>query len=300
MIKKKNIWSQLWSYRWIYMMYLPYMILFVIFTVLPVFISIALSFSYFNILQTPSFVGFLNYINLFMNDEIFLIALKNTFILACITGPVGYLMCFGFAWCINELKPGLRTFYTFAFYSPSISGNAYLIFTILFSSDRYSFINGWLIKLGLIDSPIQFFNDAKYMLPLCIIVILWSSLGTSLLVFVAGFQGVDRSLYEAGAVDGITNRFAELWYITLPVMKPQLMLSSVLSITGSFGVGSVVTGLVGFPSTGYAAHTIMHHLEDYGNMRFEMGYASAIATFLFIIMLSANSVVRRGLNRVGK
>ena len=300
MTKKKSLWRRMWDQRAVYAMYLPYMLLFVTFTVVPVLISIGLSLTYFNVLQAPSWVGLTNYINLFMNDETFLIALKNTFILACITGPLGYLMCFGFAWCINELHPLLRTFYTFAFYSPSISGNAYLIFTILFSSDRYGFVNGWLIKLGLIDSPIQFFTDTKYMLGLCILVILWSSLGTSLLVFIAGFQGVDRSLYEAGAGDGITNRFSELWYITLPVMKPQLMLSAVLTISSSFGVGSVITGLVGFPSTNYAAHTIMHHLEDYGNMRFEMGYASAIATFLFVIMLAANSLIRRLLNRVGK
>ena len=300
MTKKKSLWRRMWDQRAVYAMYLPYMLLFVTFTVVPVLISVGLSLTYFNVLQAPSWVGLTNYINLFMNDGTFLIALKNTFILACITGPLGYLMCFGFAWCINELHPLLRTFYTFAFYSPSISGNAYLIFTILFSSDRYGFVNGWLIKLGLIDSPIQFFTDTKYMLGLCILVILWSSLGTSLLVFIAGFQGVDRSLYEAGAVDGITNRFSELWYITLPVMKPQLMLSAVLTISSSFGVGSVITGLVGFPSTNYAAHTIMHHLEDYGNMRFEMGYASAIATFLFVIMLAANSLIRRLLNRVGK
>lgn len=281
-------------------MFLPFAILFFIFTILPVLISIYYSFTYFNVMQPPRFILFDNYIELFLNDDVFLIAIKNTLIIACITGPVGYLLCFGFAWCLNELTPRLRTVFTFAFYSPSIAGNVYLIFTILFSSDRYGLVNGMLINLGLINSPILFFQDPKYMMPLVILVILWSSLGTSLLVFVAGFQGVDKSLYEAAAMDGVRNRFMELWYVTLPVMKPQLMLSAILSITGSFGVGDLITGLVGNPSTDYAAHTIMHHLRDYGNTRFEMGYASTIAVVLFILMIGANKVIQRLINRVGK
>lgn len=298
--RKRPVWKRLWDGRVSYAFCMPYMILFFLFTVLPVLMSVVLSFTYFNMMQFPTFVFMDNYIRLFMNDDIFLIALRNTLILAVITGPVGYMLCFVFAWFINELSPKVRVLLTLCFYAPSISGNAYLIWTLLFSSDRYGMINGFLMKLGVIDSPIQWFQDTKYMIGLCIAVLLWMSIGTSFLVFIAGFQGIDRSLYEAGMVDGVKNRIMELWYITLPQMKPQLMFGAIMSITGAFGVGPTITGLVGFPSTDYAVHTLMHHLEDYGMERFEMGYASTIAVFLFILMFATNKLVGKLLSKLGK
>ena len=298
--RKRPVWKRLWDGRVSYAFCMPYMILFFLFTVLPVLMSVVLSFTYFNMMQFPTFVFMDNYIRLFMNDDIFLIALRNTLILAVITGPVGYMLCFVFALFINELSPKVRVLLTLCFYAPSISGNAYLIWTLLFSSDRYGMINGLLMNLGVIDSPIQWFQDTKYMIGLCIAVLLWMSIGTSFLVFIAGFQGIDRSLYEAGMVDGVKNRIMELWYITLPQMKPQLMFGAIMSITGAFGVGPTITGLVGFPSTDYAVHTLMHHLEDYGMERFEMGYASTIAVFLFILMFATNKLVGKLLSKLGK
>ena len=298
--RTRPVWKRLWDGRVSYAFCMPYMILFFLFTVLPVLMSVVLSFTYFNMMQFPTFVFMDNYIRLFMNDDIFLIALRNTLILAVITGPVGYMLCFVFAWFINELSPKVRVLLTLCFYAPSISGNAYLIWTLLFSSDRYGMINGLLMNLGVIDSPIQWFQDTKYMIGLCIAVLLWMSIGTSFLVFIAGFQGIDRSLYEAGMVDGVKNRIMELWYITLPQMKPQLMFGAIMSITGAFGVGPTITGLVGFPSTDYAVHTLMHHLEDYGMERFEMGYASTIAVFLFILMFATNKLVGKLLSKLGK
>lgn len=298
--RKKPVMKRLWDDRISYAFCMPYMILFFLFTVLPVLMSIVLSFTYFNMMQPPTFVFLDNYIRMFMSDDIFLIALSNTLILAVITGPVGYLLCFVFAWFINELSPKIRVLLTLCFYAPSISGNAYLIWTLLFSSDRYGIVNGLLMNLGMIDAPIQWFQDTTYMMGLCIAVLLWMSIGTSFLVFIAGFQGIDRSLYEAGMVDGVRNRVMELWYITLPQMKPQLMFGAIMSITGAFGVGPTITGLVGFPSTDYAVHTLMHHLEDYGTERFEMGYASTIAVFLFVLMFASNRFVGKLLSRLGK
>ena len=156
------------------------------------------------------------------------------------------------------------------------------------------------MQLGFIAEPIQFFQNAAYVMPLCIVVALWTSLGTAFLSFIAGLQTVDKSLYEAAAVDGIKNRWQELWYITLPVMKPQLMFGAVMAITGSFGFGGIVTALCGFPSVDYAAHTIMHHLEDYGGQRFEVGYSSAIATILFFMMVGANALIKKLLSKVGQ
>ena len=279
---------------------LPFMILFITFTVLPVLISIFFSFTRFNVLQPPKFIFLDNYVQMFLKDDIFAKALKNTLILAAITGPVGYLMCFFFAWGLNELPPKLRAVLTLMFYAPSISGNTYLVWTVVFNGDSYGLLNGLLLNLGVINEPIRYLQNPSYMMPIAIGIILWMSLGTSFLVFIAGFQGIDHSLYEAGAMDGIKNRWQELWYITLPSMRPQLMFGAIMSITSAFNVGDVITGVMGFPSYDYVTHTLMHHLQDYGGARFEMGYASAIAVVLFALMVGCNLIIQRFLSKIGQ
>ena len=286
--------------NWVaYLMVAPYMVLFTLFTVVPVVLSIVISFTDFNMLEFPDIVGLKNYVTLFFDDDIFLIAIKNTFIFACIVGPASYIMSFLVAWFINELPPKIRALVTLVFYAPSISGQVYMIWQTLFSSDSYGWANATLEKLGIIDAPINWFRDEKYVMPLCIVVSLWTSLGTSFLAFIAGLQGIDRALFEAGAVDGVKNRWQELYYITLPSMKPQLMFGAIMSITGAFGFGGIVDALAGFPSVNYCAHTIMHHLNDYGGMRYEIGYSSAIAVLLFLMMIGANMLVKRLLSKIG-
>ena len=283
-----------------YFMVAPFLLLFIVFTVLPVVLSIFLSFTDFNMLQMPGWEGLENYTRLFLGDEIFIQSIQNTLVFAAITGPVSYLLSLLIAWFINELPPKVRAVVTLVFYAPSISGNVYLIWKTLFSSDAYGWANATLMDLGFISEPILFFQDADYVMGLCIVVALWTSLGTSFLAFIAGFQTIDRSMYEAAAVDGIKNRWQELWFITLPTMRPQMMFAAVLSITQSFGFGAVVTELCGFPSVDYAAHTIMHHLSDYGGQRYEVGYASAIAVILFIIMYASNIIIKKALSKVGE
>ncbi|SFF08472.1 multiple sugar transport system permease protein [Paenibacillus catalpae] len=283
-----------------YILMSPYMIIFTLFTIIPVVFSICLSFFYFNMLEFPRFVGWDNYSRLFLNDDVFMVALRNTFMFAVITGPISYLACFLFAWIINELSPKIRAIMTLIFYAPSISGNVYFIWLIVFSGDRYGYLNGFLIKFGFILEPIQWLTNEQYILTIVIIVQLWLSLGTSFLAFIAGLQTIDRSLVEAGTVDGIRNRWQELWFITLPSMRPQLLFGAVLQITASFAVADVSIALAGFPSVNYAAHTIVTHLMDYGTIRFEMGYASAIATVLFLIMVGANKLTQKLLRKVGE
>mgnify|MGYP002433152813 FL=1 len=277
----------------------PYAILFFMFNILPVLASIFFSFTYYNVLEPPKFIGLDNYINLILEDDVFLTGVKNTFLIAVITGPVGYLMSFFFAWLINELPRWIRTIAVIVFYAPSIAGNIFVIFSVFFRGDAYGYVNGFLMKVGIIDEPILWLVNPTYMLPICMVVILWMSLGTGFLSFVAGLQGVDRSQFEAGYVDGIRNRWQELWYITLPNMKPMLMFGAVMAITQSFGVADVTMTLCGFPSTDYAARTVVTHLIDYGSTRYDMGYASAIATLLFIVMILCNKVIQKLLNRVG-
>lgn len=300
MTKAQWTWKEMKRNKVAYLMVAPYMLIFTCFTVVPVLLSIVISFTDFNLLEMPNFVFLDNYIRLFLDDDIFIIACKNTLIFAIIVGPCSYLMSLMVAWFINELPPKIRAVVTLIFYAPSISGQVYLIWGTLFSGDSYGWVNGTLLNLGLITKEIQWFEDADYVMPLCIVVALWTSLGTSFLSFIAGLQGIDRSMYEAGAVDGVRNRWQELWYITLPSMKPQLMFGAIMAITSSFGFGGVVTALCGFPSVDYAAHTIMHHLEDYGSQRFEVGYSSTIAVVLFAIMIGANMLVKKMLSKVGQ
>jgi len=277
----------------------PYAILFFVFTVLPVAVAILLSFTSFNMLEAPKFIGIANYYKMFLNDDIFITSVKNTLIMAVLIGPGGYILSFLFAWLINELSRLMRVIFTIIFYAPSLAGGMLTIWTFFFSGDATGYVNGTLMKLGRVNEPIIFFQDEAYMIPLIIFVSLWMSLGTTFLSFIAGFQGVDKQYYEAAAIDGIRNRWQELWYITLPLLKPQLFFGAVMSITSAFGVGAVVTALCGSPSTNYAAHTVMNHITDYGSTRYEMGYACALATVLFVIMIVSNKLVQKLISHVG-
>jgi len=290
---------EIYKHRVCYIFLAPYAVVFLLFFVAPLVISVFFSFTYFNILEPPRFIGLRNYINLLLADDVFLIAVKNTFIMAAITGPIGYIMAFLFAWFINELPRYVRAFVTLVFYAPSISGQAFMIWALIFSGDAYGYINGLLMGLGILDQPVLWLTDPAYMMPVMLVVILWMSLGAGFLAFIAGLSTIDPTLYEAGLVDGITNRWQELWYITLPNMKGMLMFGAVMAITQSFAVADVTIVLAGFPSTDYAVHTVVNHLIDFGSIRFEMGYASAIATILFFTMILCNYIVQKMLKRVG-
>lgn len=271
--------------------FLPFFILFIIFTVLPVLISLVLSLTNFNMLQSPKFIGITNFKLLFIDDDVFFIALKNTFTFAFITGPIGYILSFLSAWVINQLK--LKTGFAVVFYMPSITSGVAMsvIFLYFFSPDKYGLLNNLLINLGVITSPILWTISTQYIMTVIIIIQLWMSMGTGFLVFLAGLQNMPRDILEAGRIDGVKNRFQELQYIILPTMKPQLLYGAISTITASFAVFDIPVQIAGFPSPQYAAHTIIGHLYDYAFIRFEMGYASAIAFVLFVITFVLGRVV---------
>ena len=276
-----------------YLMVAPYAVIFTVFTVIPVVLAIVMSFTYFNLLEPPQFRGLFNYMRLFLDDDVFWLSMKNTLIFALLTGPLSYFLCLVFAWLINELPVRARNLFTLVFYARSISGALYVIWSFIFSGDAYGMANGLLMQLGVINEPILWLTDPRYDLGIVIVVQLWLSLGTSFLAFIAGLQGVDRSLYEAGAIDGIRNRFQEFVKITIPAIGPSLLFSAVMQISSSFSVGRICMALTGFPSTDYSTSTIVTHILDYGTLRYEMGYACAIATVLFLMMLLTNQVIRR-------
>ena len=297
--KNDGLLKTMWKARESYLFIAPFVIIFAIFTVVPVVMSILLSFTAFNVLELPQWVGFANYSTLFLEDDVFLKAFSNTLIIALFIGPIGYLLNLLFAWLINDLPVRVRSVITLIFYAPSISGNVYLIWMILFSGDAYGYLNGILLRMGFINQPVRWLASPQYTMAIVIMVALWSSLGTSFLAFIAGFQSIDRTLYEAASVDGMKNRWQELWFITLPSMKSALIFGSVMSITAAFGVGEICTALCGFPSVDYSVHTLMNHLVDFGTLRYEMGYASAIATLLFVMMVTANMLFKRIIKTVG-
>ena len=286
-----------WS---LYLCLLPFLAVFFTFSVLPVLRSVYYSFTYNNIVSPPVFNGLANYKNLFLHDDVFVKACINTVVFAAITGVVGYMASLLLAWLINDFGRVLRTVLVIVFYMPSISGQLYMVWMLIFSGDSLGYANSFLTRMGFLREPVQWLTDPKYMMGVIIAAALWMSLAAGFLAFIAGLQGVDRELYEAGSLDGIRNRFQELWFITLPAIRPQLMFGAVMSITSSFAASDIMMNLAGFPSTDYAAHTLVTHLQDYGFLRFDMGYACAIATVLFVVMVTVNKLVQRLLKGVGQ
>lgn len=276
-----------------YMFLMPFMIFFSIFVVVPVVVAVFTSFTNYNLLQTAKFFGITNYKLLFMDDDVFITALRNTLIFSVITGPIGYILSFLAAWVINTLK--FRNAFSLAFYAPSITSGVAMsvVWLVFFSPDRYGYINNFLINIGLIDTPILWTMDSKFILPVIIIVSVWMSMGTGFLVFLAGLQSISRVYYEAAAIDGIHSKFQELWYITLPMAKPQLLFGAINAIVASFGVFDIAVSISGIPSPNYAGHTMVAHMYDYAFIRFQMGYASAVSIVLFVITFVLGQVVMK-------
>ena len=296
----KNIFKTIRKNKFCYLYLAPFFILFGIFVIAPVVMAIILSFTSYNLTQPPQFVGIANYTALFFSDTVFTKATVNTLTMAIVVGPFSYIGALILAWALNELSPKLRTALVFFIYAPSISGNAFIIWQLFFSGDQFGYINSLLLNWGLIYEPIYFLFDTKYMMTVVIIVTMWMSMGTQFLSFVAGLQGLDHALFEAGCIDGIRNRWQELWFITLPQLKPQLMFGAVMSITGAFTVGNVGAMLCGNPSTEYAVHTLVNHMTDYATVKYEFGYACAIATLLFLAMIACNELIKLLLKNVGR
>ncbi len=281
----------------VYGLIAPYFVLFLIFTIIPVIMSLPMGFTNFNMAEFPRWVGLSNFYSLFLEDEVFLTAIENTLVFAVVTGPLSYFLCFILAWLINELPGPLKTVFTFVFYAPTLAGNIYTTWQLIFSGDTYGIANAYLIELGITNGAIQWLTDANYIMGVLIVVQLWMALGAGFLAIRAGLQGIPRDRYEAGAIEGIKNRAQELIYVTIPAMGPQLLFAAVMQITSSFTAGDIGRFLTAFPTTDYAGHTIMTHAFDYGSIRYEMGYASAICFVLFAVMLVANWGIKKILGK---
>jgi multiple sugar transport system permease protein len=302
MAKVKKIESKQMSFKEsmpYYVLIAPFLLMFILFTVLPILASLVLSFFNFDMIKTLQFNGLDNYVRLLINDEIFMTTVKNTLVFAVITGPLGFLLSFVLAWFINEFSPFIRTLLSFMFYCPSLVGNAYFIWQVAFSSDSYGYINSALLSMGFIQEPIYWLSNEQYLMPIIIIVQLWQSMGVSFLSNISGLQNVNGELYEAGAIDGIRTRWQELWYITLPAMQHMLLFSAVMQIAGAFSVSAIAVQMAGYPSVNYCVDTIVSYLADVGGTRYEMGYASAMSVILFIMMALSRSLIKKAINSLG-
>ena len=295
---KKSLFS---GSRWqLYVLLAPFLTFFTLMIVLPVLSSMVLSFFNFDMVSMPRFAGLDNYIRMFLHDDIFPIVLKNTILLAILTGPAGFLLSFVLAWFINEFGRGPRTLFSFMFYAPSLAGHAVYIWQILFSSDSYGYINSFLLSLGITTEPIAWLSNSDFIVPIVVAVQLWSSLGISFLSNLSGLQNINTELYEAGAIDGIRNRWQELWYITLPGMKHMLLFSAVMQIASAFSISNIITQLAGYPTVGHAADTIVSYLIDVGTVKYEMGYASALSVVLFLLMVGTRWLTNKLINKTGR
>ncbi|HZG84002.1 sugar ABC transporter permease [Paenibacillus sp.] len=290
--RAKQLWRRMKAYRLSYLFIAPFMICFTLFILVPVLAAVGLSFTYFNTIQPPAFTGWDNFQYLFSQDVLFLkYALPNTLKFAVIVGPGGLLLSFLLAWLIAQIPDRYRLWFVLAFYAPSLTGGVVMqiIWTPLLSGDRIGYLNSFLLNLGLIDAPQLWTLDPAYLMNSMIAVTLWSSMGVGFLAILAGILNVDPILYEAGRLDGIKSRLQEIWYITIPYMKPQMLFASVMAIVSAFKAGKIGEQLSGqSPTPQYAGHTLANHIDDYGLIRFEMGYAAAVSLVLLLMIYLFN------------
>lgn len=266
----------------------PFIICFTVFILLPVLVSFFLSFTKFDSVQMPEFIGFKNYIDIFSNDKHFMQdVLPNTIVYAIIVGPGGYVLSFLLAWVLSQLTRWPRTVLAIVFYSPSLLGSVALttIWSVIFSGDRSGYLNNLLLSLNVINEPVSWLTSTSTLMPIMIFVALWSSMGVGFLAMLSGVLNVDRELYEAAYIDGVKNRMQEIYYVTIPSTKPQLLFGAVMAIVNTFnspGLGVALSG--SNPTPNYAGQLIVNHMDDYGFLRYEMGYASALSVILLIIV----------------
>lgn len=273
----------------------PYALVFVVFIVIPVAAAVLLSFTYFNTIEPPRFVGLQNYVDLFTTDTTFLkYVVPNTIAYALFVGVGGYVLAFFLAWSLSQLTRGVRTVMAVIIYMPSLTGGILIskIWAVIFDGSEIGYLNYWLMQLNVIQEPVKWLTSSQWLMPVMIVVALWSSMGVGFLSILSGITNIDKEIYEAAYVDGMKNRWQEIIYITIPSIKPQMLFGAVMAIVNTFQTSGVGVALSGSnPTPNYAGQLIGTHIEDFGFIRNEMGYAAAISvvTLLFIKIMSSGA-----------
>lgn len=296
-------WMQMKENYIAYLLIAPFMICFAIFVVGPVLAATVLAFTSYDSIQAPQFVGLANFVKMLTKDVVLMkYVIPNTIVFAVIVGPIGYALQFMVAWLIIQAPKHSKKPYIMAIYTPSIAGGVLIsvVWQVFFSSDRLGYLNDFLMNMGFLNSPVAWTQDKSYLLMIMILVTLWGSMGVGFLSLYAGMQNVDQQLYEAGKIDGIRSPLTELFYITIPSMKPQMLFSAVMAIVNAFKAGSIGVQLSGQnPTPNYAGQLIQSHIEDYGFARFELGYATALSFTLMLATYLLSRVIFRLLGSKG-
>ncbi len=291
---KKRLTNRQKETRNAYLFLLPYILLFSVFIIIPIIIAVGLSFTLFDSVNTPKFNFLDNYLYLFTRDSVFMqYVLPNTIKFALIVGPGGYIISFFLAWCLAQIPHRSRTIMAIVLYTPSMTMGVAMavLWRVIFSGNENGYLNNALISLGLITEPIQWLTDPKYILPIMIIVALWGSLGVGFLGMLSGVLNINPELYEAAYIDGMKNRFQEIFYITIPMMKPQMLFGAVMAIVNTFNSGAIGVQLTGSnPTPQYAGQLIVNHIDYYGFTKYEMGYAAAVSVVLLLIVILFSKV----------
>lgn len=281
----------------VFYMQAPFVALFVLFIIIPVLVAIVLSFTDFNSIQKPNFIGLKNYVNILTNDNVFAeFAIPNTIIYSVIAGVGGYVLSFFLAWSLAQIPKRPRTVMAIILYLPSMTTGIMLstVWQVFFAGDKVGYLNALLLRLDLIQSPIIWLSDSRYLMLIMLIVTLWSSMGIGFLSMLAGILNVDRELYEAAHIDGVRNRIQEIIYITIPAIKPYMMFGAIMAIVNAFQNGSIGVQLSGAnPTPGYAGQLLVTHAEEHAFVRYEMGYSAALSVILLLIVWGVSQLSKK-------
>ncbi len=281
----------------VFWLQLPFVLLFITFIIIPILVAIGLSFTDFNSIEKPNFVGLDNYVTILTDDSTFMeFALPNTIAFAVIVGAGGYILSFFMAWSLAQITRIPRTVMAVILYSPSMTSGVMLstVWQVVFAGDKVGYLNAILLKLDIIQKPILWLSDGKYLLPIMIVVSLWSSMGIGFLAMLAGILNVDKDLYEAAYIDGVTNRFQEIIYVTIPAVRPQMLFGAIMAIVNTFQNGSIGVLLSGAnPTPGYAGQLLVTHAEEHAFVRYEMGYGAAVSVILLILVWVISQIAKK-------
>jgi multiple sugar transport system permease protein len=270
-------------------------ILFFIFQLAPVFISFFWSFTQYDVVHAPKFVGLANYRNILFNDPLFWKAIRNTILYVIGVVPIGVCLSLILAVAIDQ-KIKFKNFFKSIFFLPTITAivAVSVIWKWLYAGEKYGLFNYILLKLGF--QPIDWLASPTWTLPSIIIMSIWAGIGYNMILFLAGLQSIPDVMYEAAEIDG-AGFWTKFFNVTIPLLKPTIVFVSIMSFIFSFQVFEQVYimtgGQGGIGGVLNSALTIVAYLYDMGFQKFQMGYASALAYIIFLLIFVLTMVNNR-------
>ncbi|NQU95640.1 MAG: sugar ABC transporter permease [Candidatus Omnitrophica bacterium] len=283
---KKGFFTKLNEAKWSYIFIAPAVLLFLIFVVGPVIASFYWSFTEYDAIHAPKWVGLANYKNIFFNDPRFWKSVRNTCLYTLGVIPLGTALSLLLAIAVDQ-QIRFKNFFRAIYFIPSVTSVIALsvIWKWLFAGEKYGLINHILIRVGL--QPVDWLMSPVWTLPAIMIMSIWASLGYNMILFLAGLQTIPKTVYEAADIDG-ANVFDKFWHITLPLLKPFTVFVVIIGFITSFQVFERVYIMtqseLGIGGVLDSALTVVAYLYDMGFRKFKMGYASALGYIVFVVV----------------